>query len=305
MAKAVPTVILGTENPGIKAPMVMPDNQQAGRLAADHLYGLYHRHYAWFACDACPSGKERKGAFEGRLRELGFPCADLSCGNTSFNAKTVLHKLQQSPRPLGVMARDDHDASVLIDLCHSAGLHTPEEVSVIGVGDLEALCAFSSLPISSISLNMDELGFQSAAVLDQLMQGKNVPPTTVIPAGALTQRLSTHCLAIVNPHLKAAVKMIDSEFQRLLTMDDIAASAGVSRRQLYLLFKDEMRCSPHDYLMNARQDHAQQLLAENELSLQEIAQACGFNTPRTLHRAFIQRFGVSPSKWAKCSENHR
>ena len=82
-------------------------------------------------------------------------------------------------------------------------------------------------------------------------------------------------------------------------MDDLAAAAGVSRRQLYLLFQDEMRGSPHDYLMKVRQDHAQQLIAENELSLSEIANACGFNTPRTLHRAFVQRFGVPPSKWTK------
>lgn len=299
MAKRVPTVILGTQNPGIEAPMVMVDNRAAGRLAADHLHSLFHKNYAWFACDNCPSGKERKAAFEERLHELDFSCSDLSCGKAPFNAKTVLHKLKQSPKPLGVMARDDHDASVLIDLCQRAGIHTPEEVSVIGVGDLESLCAFSSVPISSISLNMDELGFQSAAVLDQVMQGKSVPSRTIIPAGPLTQRLSTRHLALINPHLKAAVQLIDKEFMNLLTMDNIAVAAGVSRRQLYLLFHDEMRCSPHHYLMNVRQDHAQQLLAEDTLSLSEIAHACGFNTPRTLHRAFIQRCGVPPSKWAK------
>jgi LacI family transcriptional regulator len=299
MAKRVPTVILGTQNPGIEAPMVIVDNRQAGRRAAEHLYGLFHKHYAWFACDSDPSGTERRNAFEGRLHELGFACSDLSCGRSPFNAKKVLHKLKLSPSPLGVMARDDHDASVLIDLCQRAGLRVPENVAVIGVGDLESVCSFSSIPISSINLNWEEVGFQSAAVLDQLMQGKSVPPRTIIPPGPLTQRLSTRCLAIINPHLKEAVKMIDREFKRLLAMDDIAAAAGVSRRQLYLLFQEEMRCSPHDYLMNIRQDHAQQLLTENELSLHEIAHACGFNTPRTLHRAFIQRFGVAPSKWAK------
>lgn len=297
--KTVPTVILGTQNPGVKAPMVMPDNQQAGRIAAEHLYGLFHTHYAWFACDACPSGKERRRAFEGRLRELDFSCADLSCGNTSFNTMAVIHKLKQSPKPLGVMARDDHDAAVLLDLCQRAGLRTPEEVAVVGVGDLESLCAFSPFPVSSVSLNMDELGFQSAAVLDQLMQGKCVPPKTVIPPGPLTQRLSTGCLAITHPHLKEVVRMIDKDFKTLLTMDKLAAAAGISRRQLYMLFESEMRCSPCDYLLNVRLDYAQKLIAKNELHLNEIALACGFNTPRTLHRVFLQRFGLSPSKWSK------
>ncbi len=236
---------------------------------------------------------------DGQWTPATFSSTYLSCGRAPFNARKVINKLKLSPSPVGVMARDDHDASVLIDLCQRAGLHTPEDVSVIGVGDLESLCAFSAVPISSISLNMDELGFQSAAVLDQLMQGKSVPSRTIIPPGTLTRRLSTRCLAIINPHLKAAVQLIDKEFKSLLTMDSIASAAGVSRRQLYLLFQDEMRCSPHDYLMNVRQDHAQQLRIENELSLHEIAHACGFNTPRTLHQAFIQRFGVASSKWAK------
>ena len=298
-AKTVPTVILGTQNPGVDAPMVMPDNQQAGRLAAEHLYGLFHTNYAWFACDTCPSGKERKRAFEGRLRDLGFSCADLSCGRGPFNAKAVLQKLKQCPKPLGVMARDDHDAAVLLDLCHLARLRTPEDVAVIGVGDLESLCAFSPLPVSSVSLNMDELGFQSAAVLDHVMRGKSVPSKTIIPPGPLTQRLSTGCLAITHPHLKEAVRIIDTEFRNFLTMDKLAAASGISRRQLYLLFENEMRCSPCDYLLNVRIDKAQKLINENELHLHEIAHACGFNTPRTLHRVFLQRFGLSPSKLAK------
>ena len=298
-AKHVPTVVLGTQNPGVKAPMVMPDNAQAGRLASDHLYGLFHKHYGWFTCDNCLSGKERKRAFEDRLRELGFSCADLSCGKAPFNAAKVMHKLKQSPKPVGVMARDDHDAAVLLDLCQRAGLRTPEEVAVIGVGDLESLCAFSPFPVSSISLDMDGLGFRSAAVLDDLMQGRPVPNKTVIPPGPLTRRLSTGCLAITHPHLRQVVNRIDRDFKTLMTIDDLAATAGISRRQLYLLFESEMRCSPCDYLLNVRLEHAQKLIADNKLHLNEIAQVCGFNTPRTLHRIFLQRFGLSPSKWSK------
>ena len=302
-SKHVPTVILGTQNPGVKAPMVMPDNFAAGILAADHLYNLFHKHYAWFACDMCLSGKERKSAFEKRLSELGFSCTDLTCGKDAVNAKNVLQKLKHIPKPVGVLARDDHDAAVLIDLCQRAGLRTPEEVAVIGVGDLESLCAFSPLPVSSISLDMDELGFRSAAVLDELMQDRPVPNKTVIPPGPLTRRLSTGCLAITQPHLRQVVNRIDRDFKTLMTMDDLAATAGISRRQLYLLFESEMRCSPCDYLLNVRLEHAQKLIVDNKLHLNEIAQVCGFNTPRTLHRIFLQRFGLSPSKWSKKENN--
>ena len=295
-ARQVPTVILGTQNPGADAPMVMPDNHAAGRLAAQHLYDRYHKRFAWFACDLCPSGLERRIAFETRLRELGFDCVDLSCGRTAFDARSVRRKLKSLAKPIGVMARDDHDAAVLIELVQQAGLRTPEEVAVVGVGDLESLCAFSPIPVSSVSLNMDDIAYQAAAALDRRMRGEHVPAAAVIPAGRLTPRLSTGCLAITDPHVIAAVRAIDARFAEPLAMDDLAAAAGVSRRQLYIVFKQEMRVSPHDYLIHVRLNAARKLIEAGRLRLNEVATVCGFNTPRTLNRIFHQRIGRAPSK---------
>ena len=302
-AKSIPTVILGTQNPGLKdVPMVKPDNHGAGILAAEHLYNRFHKNYAWFASDLCPSGRERKAAFEKQVKEFGFSCIDLSCGKSKFSEKSVISKLKKAPKPLGVMARDDHDAAVLIELSQHAGFRTPEDVAVIGVGDIESLCAFSSISVSSIGLNMEQLGYRSAAVLDKIMNGKNAPLQTVTPPGDVKQRLSTACLAITNPHLKEAVEFIDTQYCNLLTTDEIAETSGISRRQLYIIFQNEMRCSPTDYLMSVRLRQARNLITENKLNLYEIAEATGFNTARTLNRSFHQHFGIAPSKWRKSNE---
>ena len=53
------------------------------------------------------------------------------------------------------------------------------------------------------------------------------------------------------------------------------------------------------YLLRVRLNHARQLIEAGELRLHEAAEARGFATPRTLNRAFGQRFGLAPSKWAK------
>ncbi len=300
-AESVPTVILGTDSPGIAAPMVVPDNRQIARLAAQHLYDLYHKEYGWFACDASPSGEERREAFRARLAELGMPCADLTAGRSPYVPGVTLGQLKACRKPIGVMCRDDHDAAVLLELCQEAGLQVPEEVAVIGVGDLESLCSFSTVPTTSISPDMDALGYQAAAILDQLMQGDSVPQVTVVPPGPLIRRYSTGCLAITQPQLKTAVHLIDSRFHEALTMEEIASSSGVSRRQLYLLFNQEMRGPPHRYILDVRLEHAKKRIVEDALSLREIAQSCGFNTSRTLNRVFQQRFGMAPSKWAKAA----
>ena len=301
-AKTIPTVVLGTQNPGLPdAPMVKPDNHAAGVMAADHLYDRFHRNYGWFAATMCPSGRARKAAYESRLKEFGMPCMDLSCGRSKLNEKTVIQKLRKAPKPVGVMARDDHDAAVLIEICQQAGLMIPEEVAIVGVGDIESICAFSPIPVTSISLDMDGLGYRSALVLDKLLDGRNVPLNTIIPPDSLQLRLSSAYLAIVNANLKSAVNFIDNEFRTLLTTEDIAAAAGISRRQLYNLFETEMRCSPIDYLLNVRLREARDMIVAGQRNLYEIAEATGFNTARTLNRAFHQRFGAAPSKWHKAN----
>jgi len=297
-ARTVPTVILGTDTLGIETPRVVPDNRQIARMAADHLYGLFHKNFGWFACDVSPSGSERMDAFKARVAELGASCIDLS-GGDPYKAETALANVKACPKPIGVMCRDDHDAVVLLDLCREARLRTPEDVAVVGVGDLESLCAFAPIPMTSVSPDMDSLGYRAASVLDQHMRGRSVPATTVVPPGALIRRHSTGCLAITDPYLKKVIQRIDTRFRETFSVEELAAFAGVSRRKLYNLFEDEMRCSPHHYLLGVRLEQAQKMIAENELTLNEVADRCGFNTSRTLNRVFQQRFGDAPSKWRK------
>ena len=139
-------------------------------------------------------------------------------------------------------------------------------------------------------------------VLDQLMQGNPVPEITVVPPGPLIRRYSTGCLAITHPNLQQAVREIDTRFNEALTMEEIASAAGVSRRQLYTLFQREMRGSPHHYILDVRLEYAKKQIGERVLPLHQIARSCGFNTARTLNRVFQQRFGMSPSKWAKIGQ---
>ncbi|HPO37943.1 MAG TPA: substrate-binding domain-containing protein [Kiritimatiellia bacterium] len=298
-AATVPAVILGTDSPGLDAPMVVPDNRQIARAAADHLYALFHKRTGWFACDASPSGDERKRAFRERLEELKLPFMDLSGTTPREQLHAVQSRLKSHRMPLGVMCRDDHDAVVLIERCIEAQIKVPDEVAVIGVGDLEALCAISPVPLTSVSPDMEQLGYQAAHVLDRRMRGLPVPPVTVVPPGPLVRRVSTGCLAITHPALRRAVHMIDTHYPETLTMEQIAEAAGVSLRQLFLLFRREMRGSPHRYLLDVRLEHAQKLVLANEQRVTEIAAACGFSTTRTLTRAFHQQVGMAPAKWGK------
>lgn len=53
--------------------------------------------------------------------------------------------------------------------------------------------------------------------------------------------------------------------------------------------------SPKQYLLNLRMNHALELLVENELSIKEIAFACGFNDEKYFSKAFKNKYGYPPS----------
>ncbi|MGK5684164.1 GlxA family transcriptional regulator [Actinoplanes sp. URMC 104] len=76
----------------------------------------------------------------------------------------------------------------------------------------------------------------------------------------------------------------------------LAARAHVSPRHLSRLFRRELRTTPAEYVESARIDAAVRLLHEGT-SVTATAQRTGIGSPETLRRAFVARFGVSPSAY--------
>jgi two-component system response regulator YesN len=60
-----------------------------------------------------------------------------------------------------------------------------------------------------------------------------------------------------------------------------------------------MQLLPTDYVNLCRIEHAQVLIKQNELSLNEIAAVCGFNSYTYFSTTFKKIIGVSPKIWKK------
>ena len=85
--------------------------------------------------------------------------------------------------------------------------------------------------------------------------------------------------------------MCDPEF----TLKILAASLGVSIRYVQKVCAAQ-QCTFSDYLRDRRLELAAQQLRErgDEMSVEEIALACGFREPSTFYRAFRSRYGMTP-----------
>jgi AraC family carnitine catabolism transcriptional activator len=102
-----------------------------------------------------------------------------------------------------------------------------------------------------------------------------------------------------NPVLIATVTLMNRHIDDPLPMDELAEAAGYSRRHLERLFRDATGQTPGDFYRNLRLDRGRNLLTTTELSLQEIAMACGFGSVSHFSKSFKARYGTTPTKLAQ------
>ncbi|MFC5528747.1 helix-turn-helix domain-containing protein [Cohnella yongneupensis] len=82
-----------------------------------------------------------------------------------------------------------------------------------------------------------------------------------------------------------------------LSIQDMAGRANLSPSRFRELFKQEFGIPPHQYLLNLRIQHAQELLATTELSQDKIAVYCGFADVHHFSKMFRKRVGRSPGSY--------
>ncbi|WP_293863167.1 AraC family transcriptional regulator [uncultured Alsobacter sp.] len=96
--------------------------------------------------------------------------------------------------------------------------------------------------------------------------------------------------------VKRAQALIDDRFADDLSLDDLAAAAGLPRHLLIRAFRRETGATPHSYLVNRRVLEARSLLRSG-VSPAEAALAVGFFDQSHLTRAFKARHGVTPGAY--------
>ncbi|MEM1371975.1 MAG: helix-turn-helix transcriptional regulator [Pseudomonadota bacterium] len=82
-----------------------------------------------------------------------------------------------------------------------------------------------------------------------------------------------------------------------LTIDEIAASAAMSRYHFVRQFKALFGETPVHCRTGARLERAKRLLLQSELSVTEICMAVGFSSLGSFSALFSERFGRSPSEY--------
>jgi len=104
--------------------------------------------------------------------------------------------------------------------------------------------------------------------------------------GGLPPRARRHVREYIAAHLDESI-----------SLQVLAETAGLSMYHFARSFKQSEGLSPHVYLVQCRVRRAQQLLAQTDLPLSQIALAAGFSDQSHCARRFKEHVGVTPSSY--------
>lgn len=98
---------------------------------------------------------------------------------------------------------------------------------------------------------------------------------------------------------RRAKERIEAQIGGDLSLADLAAECGLSVGYFARAFKVTTGVPPYQWLLNRRVERAKHLLSQSELSIVEIAFACGFADQSHLTRIFSRMTGTSPASWRR------
>ncbi len=95
------------------------------------------------------------------------------------------------------------------------------------------------------------------------------------------------------------IQYMSEHLSEKISIRMLAASLHLSYNGLLWKFKTQMNRTPDEFLIMLRMRYAKQLIMENKLRINEIAQRCGYANAYYFSNAFKKSFGCSPCDYRK------
>jgi transcriptional regulator GlxA family with amidase domain len=90
-------------------------------------------------------------------------------------------------------------------------------------------------------------------------------------------------------------RLMEENIEKPLSLEDIARSTGLSRRQIERLFRRHLDCVPKRYYLEMRLRRARELLLQTAMPIMDVTTSCGFKSPPHFSRCYRALFGHPPS----------
>jgi transcriptional regulator GlxA family with amidase domain len=110
-----------------------------------------------------------------------------------------------------------------------------------------------------------------------------------------TQRLSIPTrIGVRHPKLSQVIQIMEQAIEEPISPADLAEDVGMSTRQLERLFRRYLNRSPKRYYMELRLSKARNLLMQTDMSVINVALACGFASPSHFSKCYRAQYSTTP-----------
>jgi transcriptional regulator GlxA family with amidase domain len=110
-----------------------------------------------------------------------------------------------------------------------------------------------------------------------------------------TQRLSVPTrIGVRHPKLSQVIQMMEANIEEPISPSILAKDVGMSTRQLERLFRRYLNRSPKRYYMELRLQKARNLLMQTDMSVINVALACGFASPSHFSKCYRAHYDTTP-----------
>ncbi len=311
----VPSVDLYPEGKSGVIPGAGSDPESLIRLAVDHFLERGFHNFAYCGFSNVPFSEIREECFKRHLATLGttvqtfsYPAlprgTDLAAveNHALHYADSLAEWLRQLPKPLAILACNDVRGRQVLNVCKEAGVAVPNQAAVLGIDNDDVHCELCDPPLSSIDPNVEQIGYEAAALLDRLIQGGKPPTANIlVPGRGVVVRHSTDVLAIANEDAAEAIRFVREHACDGLSVEQITARMSISRSTLERWFEKYLGRSPTAEILRVQVQHVQELLRTTTFTLEEIAQRTGFTHVESMQRVFKRTAGYSPGSYRKQS----
>ena len=299
---SLPVVSLRWEEADVPSPGIHSDEKAIAHTAADHLLEQGFSQLA-FCGVATRWSRLREEAFADHAATRGASVhvfdrpRSSRTGMRPDDVPAIARWIESLPRPVGIMAAYDVRALEVLDAVRSLGLSCPDDVAVIGVDNDDVLCDLATPTLSSVAQNLESIGYEAARALATKMDGRQtVAESVFVPPVGVAVRRSTDMLAVDDPDVRRALRLIRAKACDGLSADEVANATDLSRRSLDRQFAKFLGRSIHDEIVRTKLIAARRLLAESDLKLAAIAARCDFSHAAQFCNVFKKAFGITPTE---------
>lgn len=286
-------------------PNITADYDMTGAMAARFFSTRGFKNFGFVGYDKACWSVERCNGFVKELASSGIDKVFINetqqidkLWYSDFEA--IREWLEGLPKPIAIMACDDNQGSLILEICKAAGINVPSEVAVIGVDNDEIMCSMTDPPLSSINVDIEKGGYELAAIASQMVREKRfmcedilLKPTNVVP------RASSNIFATADNAVLSALQYISDNAYHRISVDDVLGAAHISRRLLEQRFYKETGNTIYQYITMVRMNVFARLLLETKDPISEIAARLDEPDTKSISRRFLAVKGCTPMEFRK------